>query len=89
MAKVVVYKAIPCGYCTAAIRFLQEVKGQENIEIIDLTGNREARIELMKRTGQRTIPQIFINGKHIGGYDNLRDKDSRGELDLLLAQDPE
>jgi glutaredoxin 3 len=86
MAKVIVYTAVPCGYCKAAIRFLQEVKGVEGIEVVDLTGDNEARFKLVKETGQRTVPQIFINGTHIGGYDNLREKDARGEIDLLLAQ---
>ena len=86
MAKVIVYKAIPCGYCSAAIRFLQDVKNIEQIEIIDLTGKREARLELMQRTGQRTVPQIYINDVYVGGYDELRAKDARGEIDKLLAQ---
>ena len=87
MAKVIVYKSNPCGYCSAAIRFFQDVKGIEDIEIIDLTQDREARIALMNRTNQRTVPQIFINGVHIGGYDQLLKKDSLGEIDSLLAQE--
>ena len=85
MAKVVLYKAIPCGYCSAAIRFLQDVKKIEEIEIIDLTGDRQARLDLMRKTGQRTVPQIYINDVYVGGYDELRAKDARGEIDKLLA----
>ena len=84
MSKVRVYKAIPCSFCRAAIRFLQEVKGVE-VEVIDLTGNHEARMEIVRRTGRRTVPQIYIGDKHIGGYDDLRALDAKGELDPLLG----
>ena len=87
MAKIVVYKAVPCGFCSAAIRYLQDRKGQKDLEIIDLTGQFQERRELAQRTGQRTVPQIFINGTHVGGYDDLRAKDARGEIDRLLAED--
>ena len=82
---IIVYKSNPCGYCNAAIRFLQEHKGK-NITIIDLTGNHEARVQLMKTTGLRTVPQIFIAGVHIGGYDEMRKLDSQGKLDELLRK---
>ena len=85
MSKVVMYKAIPCPYCTAAYRFLTEVKGVE-VETIDLTGDRAARLQLMERTGQRTVPQIYINDVHVGGYDELRALDRAGGLDSLLGQ---
>ena len=82
--KVVLYKANPCGYCSAAIRYLEERKGLQ-IQIIDLTGNVEQRLELMKKTGRRTVPQIFINDVYVGGYDDLVRKDRLGELDALLS----
>ena len=85
MSKIVMYKAIPCPYCTAAYRFLTEVKGVE-VETIDLTGDRAARLQLMERTGQRTVPQIYINDVHVGGYDELRALDRAGGLDSLLGQ---
>ena len=82
-SKVVLYKADPCGYCSAAIRYLTEINGLEE-EIIDITGDAEERIALMRKTGRRTVPQIFINDVHVGGYDDLVRKDRLGEIDLLL-----
>lgn len=84
MAKVVLYKAIPCGYCSAAIRFLKEVKEQKEIEIIDLTGKFKERRELAQKTGQRTIPQIYINDVYVGGYDDMMLLERTGKLDSLL-----
>ena len=81
--EIIVYKSNPCGYCTAAIRFLQEHKGMK-ITIIDLTQNMEARMKLVRTTGLRTVPQINIAGIHIGGYDEMRALDNAGELDKLL-----
>ena len=80
-----VYKSDPCGYCSAAIRFLQEYK-EKKITIIDLTGNMEGRIQLMQVTGKRTVPQIYIAGVHVGGYDEMRKLDNQGKLDELLQQ---
>jgi len=79
-----VYKTMTCGYCTAAVRFLRRRKGLE-VEVIDLTFEPEARRELARTTGQRTVPQIFIGEHHVGGYDDLRSLDQRGELDPLLT----
>ena len=84
--EIIVYKSNPCGYCSAAIRFLQEYKEKE-IKIIDLTGNMEARRELMKVTGSRTVPQIYIFGTYVGGYDEMIQLENQGKLDELLKQD--
>ena len=87
MPLITLYKAGFCPYCIAALRFLREVKGVE-VEEIDLTGDRTARVELMKRAGgKRTVPQIWIGDTHVGGYDELRALDRRGGLDPLLAAD--
>ncbi|RME23647.1 MAG: glutaredoxin [Deltaproteobacteria bacterium] len=85
---VVIYKTRRCPYCVAASRFLREVKGVADADIdeIDLTGDHEARIELARRSGMRTVPQIWIGGTHVGGYDDLRALDGRGELDPLLGR---
>ena len=84
MAAVTLYKAGLCPYCIAAARFLREVKGVE-VEEVDLSGDMQARVELMKRAGgRRTVPQIWIGSTHVGGYDDLRALDRRGELDPLL-----
>lgn len=84
MAKIVVYTAVPCGFCTAAIRYLREIKKQDDIEIIDLTGKYQERMDLAEKTGRRTVPQIYINDVHVGGYDDLRAMDAKGEIDPLL-----
>ena len=84
MPRIVLYKAGFCPYCIAAGRFLREVKGVE-FEEIDLTGDHEARIALMRRAGgKRTVPQIWIGDVHVGGYDELRALDRSGGLDPLL-----
>ena len=84
MPQVRMFKATPCPYCSAALRFLTEIKGVE-VEQIDLTGDPAARMDLMRRTGQHTVPQIYIGDVHVGGYDDLRALDRRGGLDPLLA----
>jgi glutaredoxin 3 len=84
-AEVKIYTRQWCGYCTAAERLLRE-KGVA-FEQIDCTGDNEKRRWLAEVTGRTTVPQIFINGQPIGGYDDLRALDNRGELDALLAAD--
>ena len=83
MSKVVVYKAQRCGYCVAAVRFLREVKNAD-VEEIDLSGQWDARKELSQRTGQRTVPQIFIGAHHVGGYDDMMALERAGQLDSML-----
>jgi glutaredoxin 3 len=85
MPNVTLYKAGFCPYCTAAMRFLREVKKVE-VDEVDLTGDHAARMDLMKRSGgKRTVPQIWIGDTHIGGYDELRALDRSGDLDSILA----
>ena len=87
MPHITLYKAGFCPYCIAALRYLREIKGVE-VEEIDLTGDRNARVELMHRAGgKRTVPQIWIGDTHVGGYDELRALDRQGKLDPLLAAD--
>ena len=83
--KVVVYSSANCGYCRAAIQFLETVKGQ-TVEVIDLTGDWAARKALIEKTRHRTVPQIFVGEEFVGGYDELRALDAAGKLDLLLGQ---
>ena len=80
---IVIYKTQRCPYCVAASRFLREVKGVEPVEV-DITRDMDARMALMEKTGSRTVPQIFIHGRKIGGYDDLRALDRQGGLDTLL-----
>lgn len=72
-----------CGYCTAAERLLKD-KGVA-FENIDCTGDHEKRKWLVEVTGRTTVPQIFIDDRPIGGYDDMHALDRRGELDKLLA----
>jgi len=81
-ADVKMYTRRWCGYCTAAERLL-EAKGIP-FEQIDCTGDSATRKWLVEATGRTTVPQIFIDGKPIGGYDDLRALDRRGDLDKLL-----
>lgn len=85
-AQIKMYTRRWCGYCTAAERLL-DTKGVE-YENIDVTGDQEKRRWLVEQTGGRTtVPQIFINGKSIGGYDELNALNRRGDLDKLLRDD--
>ena len=86
MVNVRIFTSTPCGYCSAAKRFFT----QRSISSkgIDLTGNVEERRGLLQRTGQRTVPQIFIGETHVGGYTDLVALASRGELDALLDPEP-
>jgi glutaredoxin 3 len=82
--RIVVYSSPFCGYCAAAKRLLTS-KGVEFTEI-DVMFDAERKREMIERAnGRRTVPQIFIDGKHIGGFDDLNALDERGELDALLA----
>lgn len=83
-AHVKIYTRKWCGYCTAAERLLDQ-KGVD-YEQVDCTGDHTTRRWLIEASGGRTtVPQIFIDGVAIGGYDDLRALDRRGELDRLLA----
>lgn len=82
--RVVVYSQPFCGYCSAAKRLLT-AKGAAFTEI-DVMFEAGRRGEMIERSGgRRTVPQIFIDGRHIGGYDDLSALDKAGELDRLLA----
>ena len=84
MARVEVYSSIFCPYCARA-RALLERKGVA-FETIDLMEQPGRRSEMIERAGGRTsVPQIFINGEHVGGCDDLHALDGAGELDAKLA----
>jgi glutaredoxin 3 len=82
-AEVVMYSTSYCGYCMRA-RSLLERKGVAIHEIKVDEDMRERQI-MMERSGRRTVPQIFIGERHVGGYDDLAALDRSGELDQLLA----
>jgi glutaredoxin 3 len=77
-AEVTIYTTRVCGYCVAAKRLLgsRSVAYQE----IDVSADPEKRAWLVEATGQRTVPQIFIAGESIGGYEELAALDRSGEL---------
>ena len=82
--KIEVYSSNYCPYCVKA-KALLERKGVD-FEEIDVTNDDEARVALVKKAnGLRTVPQIFIDDKHIGGCDDLYALESKGELDNLLG----
>ena len=84
MADVIIYTKPGCGYCHAA-KALLDGKGADYIEIV-ASSDPTKKQEMIQRSGGRmTFPQIFIDGKHIGGSDDLHALDRRGELDPLLA----
>ena len=85
MTRVVLYTTPYCGYCRAAKRLLTR-KGVAFTEI-DVSGDLALRQEMIDRAyGGRTVPQIFINGTHVGGYDELAELDRAAKLDPLLAE---
>lgn len=84
MAAVLMYSTAVCPYCVRAEQLLQR-KGVREIEKIRVDLQPELRVAMMERTGRRTVPQIYINGEHVGGYDELASLDHDGELDKLLA----
>jgi len=84
MAKIEVFTKAFCPYCSRA-KALLERKGADFQEI-DLTMDRAGFDAMVERAGgARTVPQIFINGKHVGGSDDLAALDARGGLDPLLG----
>jgi glutaredoxin 3 len=86
-SRILVYSTPFCGYCGAAKRLLTS-KGAAYTEI-DVMMDPERRQEmLVKSGGRKTVPQIFIDGRHIGGFDDLNALDKAGELDPLLAAPP-
>lgn len=60
-------------------------KGVEEIEKIRIDLDPDQRSEMMNKTGRRTVPQIYIGDRHVGGYDDLTQLDRKGELVALLA----
>ena len=82
---VVVYLAGWCPYCQRA-RSLLSKKGVQ-VREVDVDDDPRLREEMIARSGRRTVPQIFIGEKHVGGCDDLLALDERGELDRLLQGD--
>jgi glutaredoxin 3 len=83
MARVIIYTTSYCPYCTGAKTLLRA----KNVafEEIDVTCDEARRDEMERLSRRRTVPQIFIDGKPIGGYDDARRLDATGELDRMLG----
>ena len=83
MKKVVIYTGPMCNYCSAAKHLLNKKK--VSYEEIDIGYDDKKREEMLKKSnGAKTIPQIFIEEKHVGGYVELKALENKGELDRLL-----
>lgn len=84
MAEIEIYTTFMCPYCARA-KALLEKKGQSYNEI-DVSYDAAKREEMTQKAGgRRTVPQIWINGTHVGGSDDLYALEREGKLDALLA----
>lgn len=82
MADVVIYTRPFCGFCARALRLLKDK--QARFTEVESGMDPEKRREMMQRSGRTTFPQIFIDGAHVGGCDELMDLERTGRLDALL-----
>ncbi|MFA6013732.1 MAG: glutaredoxin 3 [Gallionellaceae bacterium] len=83
MPKIVMYCTAVCPYCINAERLLKS-KGVGEIEKIRIDLQPEQGKLMIEKTGRRTVPQIYIGERHVGGFDDLAALDRQGELDGLL-----
>ncbi len=79
------YSTGVCPYCIMAERLLKS-KGIDDIEKIRVDLEPQQRIEMMQKTGRRTVPQIYIGDTHVGGFDDLNALERAGKLDALLQR---
>ncbi len=84
MPPIKMYCTAVCPYCQRAEALLRR-KGVTEIEKIRVDLDPKQREEMMRITGRRTVPQVFIGERHVGGFDDLAELDASGELDALLA----
>lgn len=80
---ILMYCTAVCPYCVAAERLLKS-KGITEIEKVRIDQQPARRAEMMERTGRRTVPQIYIGERHVGGFDDLAALDAAGDLQPLL-----
>jgi glutaredoxin 3 len=83
MKPIKMYTSAYCPYCLNAEKLLTK-KGVGHIEKIRVDEDSAILEEMIEKTGRRTVPQIFIGDYHVGGFDDLRALDLKGELDQLL-----
>jgi glutaredoxin 3 len=84
MDKVTMYCTEVCPYCVRAEKLLH-ARGVKQVEKIRIDLQPELRAAMMEKTGRRTVPQIYIGERHVGGYDDLAALDRSGELSRLLG----
>jgi glutaredoxin 3 len=84
MGRVAIYTTSYCPYCFAAKALLRSKN--VDFEEIDVTENRALREEMERLSGRKTVPQLFIDGQAIGGFDDVRRLDDTGELDRMLGR---
>lgn len=84
-AKVEMYGTVHCPYCRLARQFLEK-KGIQYIEFL-IDKERHLREEMENRSRRTSVPQIFINGEHVGGFEDMAELDIDGELEILLDSD--
>lgn len=85
--RVTMYTSSYCGYCVRAERLLA-ARGVDDVVKIHVDEEPAQRLAMVKRTGRRSVPQIYIGDRHVGGYDDLAALDRAGQLVALLAGDP-
>jgi glutaredoxin 3 len=86
MAAVVMYCTALCPYCRSAERLLAS-KGVREVQRIRVDLDPSRREEMLRRSGRRTVPQIWIGDRHVGGFDDLYELERAGELDDLLKNE--
>lgn len=84
--RVLMYTTAVCPYCQMAERLLRS-KGVD-VEKVRVDLEPQRRVEMMEKTGRRTVPQIYVGETHVGGYDDLAALDRAGKLDPLLNAGP-
>jgi glutaredoxin 3 len=84
MAAITMYSTAVCPYCVRAERLLR-AKGVTEIDKVRVDLDAARRVEMVERTGRRTVPQIFIGETYVGGCDELYDLEHEGRLTPLLA----
>ncbi len=85
MAQILMYTTATCPYCLNAERLLLS-KGVKQIDKVRVDLEPERRVEMIKKTGRRTVPQIYIDERYIGGFEELRALDLAGKLEPLLVE---
>jgi glutaredoxin 3 len=83
VAHVLMYLTAACPYCRAASRLLEE-KGVADLEMVRVDREPARRAEMRSRSGRTTVPQIWIGGRHVGGWEELSALEHDGELDSML-----